>query len=130
MLILGLLLVLLSAAVATILIAYNGGGTAQTVTAFGRDLADVTLLEAFLAGLVTAAVFLIGLSLVLRAGRRAKENRARFRVARKEAKAAAAERDELAKQLDAHEPVGTPADMTSGAPRRLSPPRPTARRPA
>jgi hypothetical protein len=112
MLILGLLLVVLSAAVAALLIVYNGGGEAQTVTVFGRDLADATLLQAFVAGLVVAAVFMIGLALVRSASRRARENRVRYRAARKEAKAASAERDELAKQLDAHEQVGTPADTT------------------
>lgn len=99
MLILGLLLVVLSGLVGVLLIAYNNGGAEQTVTMFGRDLADVTMAQAFIAGLVVAAVFLIGLSMILSAGRRARENRARYREARKEAKAAAQERDELAEQL-------------------------------
>ena len=99
MLVLGLLLVVLSGAVGVLLIAYNTGGEQQTVTMFGRDLADVTVMQAFVAGLVVAAVFLIGLSMILSAGRRAKENRARYREARREAKAAARERDELAEQL-------------------------------
>lgn len=99
MLILGLLLVVVSGAAAAVLIAYNTGGTAQTVTAFGRDVADVTMMQAFLAGIVVALVFLLGLSMVMMAGRRGRENRARYREARREAKAAAAERDELAEQL-------------------------------
>jgi hypothetical protein len=111
MLVLGLLLVVLSGAVAVLLIAYNNGGDAQTVTMFGRDLADVTMAQAFIAGLVVAAVFLIGLSMIKSAGRRAKENRSRYREARKEAKVAAKERDELAEQLrkeedHRHDPVG------------------------
>lgn len=110
MLILGLLLVVLSGAVAVLLIIDNLGGAAQTVSMFGNDLADVTVMQAFVAGLIVAAVFLIGLSMMLSAGRRARENRSRYRAARKETKAVAAERDELAKQLDTHEPVGTPAD--------------------
>lgn len=99
MLVLGLLLVVLSGAVGVLLIAYNTGGEQQTVTMFGRDLADVTVMQAFVAGLVVAAVFLIGLSMILSAGRRAKENRQRYREARREAKSAARERDELAEQL-------------------------------
>jgi ABC-type nickel/cobalt efflux system permease component RcnA len=99
MLILGLLLVVLSGAAAALLIAYNNGGAEQTVTLFGRDLANVTMLEAFLAGIVTALVFLLGLWMIMSAGRRARENRARYREARKEAKVAAKERDELAEQL-------------------------------
>jgi uncharacterized membrane protein len=121
MLVLGLLLVVLSGAVGVLLIAYNTGGEHQTVTMFGRDLGDVTVMQAFVAGLVVAAVFLIGLSMIMSAGRRAKENRLRYREARREAKAAARERDELAEQLRKEEdhrsdntetmvtpPVGTP----------------------
>jgi hypothetical protein len=116
MLVLGLLLVVLSGAVGVLLIAYNTGGEQQTVTLFGRDIADVTVMQAFVAGLVIAALFLIGLSMILSAGRRARENRARYREARKEAKAAARERDELAEQLrkeeddHRHEPVASNTD--------------------
>lgn len=115
MLILGLLLVVLSGAVGVLLIAYNSGGSEQTVTMFGRDLADVTMAQAFIAGLVVAAVFLIGLWMIMSAGRRARENRARYREARKEAKVAARERDELADQLrheetHRHEPVASNTD--------------------
>ncbi|OLF16776.1 hypothetical protein [Actinophytocola xanthii] len=99
MLILGLLLVVASGAAAAVLIAYNSGGTAQTVDAFGRELGDFTLAQAFIAGVVVALVFLLGLAMVMMAGRRGRENRARYREARREAKAAAAERDELAEKL-------------------------------
>jgi hypothetical protein len=116
MLVLGLLLVVLSGAVGVLLIAYNNGGDAQNVTMFGRDLGDVTMAQAFIAGLVVAAVFLIGLSMILSAGRRARENRSRYREARREAKSAAKERDQLAEQLrkeeddHRHEPVGSNTD--------------------
>lgn len=99
MLILGLLLVVLSGAAAALLIAYNNGGAEQTITMFGRDLANVTTMEAFVAGLVTALVFMLGLWMILSAGRRARENRSRYREARKEAKVATKERDDLAEQL-------------------------------
>jgi ABC-type nickel/cobalt efflux system permease component RcnA len=99
MLILGLLLVVLSGAAGVLLIAYNNGGTAETVSVFGRELGSYTMTQAFVAGLVVALVFMLGLWMIMSAGRRARENRARYRDARKEAKAAAAERDELAEQL-------------------------------
>lgn len=103
MLILGLLLLVVSGAAGVLLIAYNTGGTAQTVTLFGRDLADVTMMQAFVAGLVVAAVFLLGLWMIMSAGRRAKENRARYREVRREARDASRERDKLAKQLATEE---------------------------
>jgi ABC-type nickel/cobalt efflux system permease component RcnA len=99
MLILGLLLVVLSGAAAALLIAYNNGGAEQTITMFGRDLANVNAMEAYLAGIATALVFLLGLWMILSAGRRARENRSRYREARNEAKMAAKERDQLAEQL-------------------------------
>ncbi len=115
MLILGLLLVVVSGAAGVLLIAYNNGGAEQTVTMFGRDLGDFTMMQAFIAGLVVALVFTLGLWMIMSAGRRARENRARYRAARKEAKAAAAERDELAEQLHReeehrHEPVASNTD--------------------
>lgn len=105
MLILGLLLVVISGAAGVLLIAYNNDGQAQTVTLFGRDLADVTMMQAFIAGIVVTLVFMIGLWMIMSAGRRARENRSRYRAARHEAKTAAAERDELAEQLRRDEEI-------------------------
>jgi ABC-type nickel/cobalt efflux system permease component RcnA len=105
MLILGLLLVVVSGAAAAVLIAYNSAGTAETVTAFGRDIANVTLMQAFVAGVVVALVFLLGLWMILSAARRGREHRARFREARRDAKAAAKERDELADRIRQEEEV-------------------------
>jgi uncharacterized membrane protein len=130
MLILGLLLLVVSGAAGVLLIAYNTGGTEQTVTMFGRDLTSVTVMEAFVAGLIVAAVFLLGLWMIMSAGRRARENRARYREVRREARDAARERDRLAKQLATEEdrrepatetmvtpPIGTPAaSEQAGAP--------------
>ncbi|HEX6351656.1 hypothetical protein [Actinophytocola sp.] len=129
MLILGLLLLVVSGAAGVLLIAYNNGGAEQTVTMFGRDWTNASMMEAFVAGMVVAVVFLLGLWMIMSAGRRARENRARYREARREARTAARERDKLAKQLnngdDRREPastdtmvtppVGTPA-QPSGAP--------------
>jgi len=99
MLILGLLLVVVSGAAAAVLIAYNSAGTAETVTAFGRDIASVTLMQAFVAGIVVSMLFLLGLWMIVSAGRRGRENRARYRAARREAKVAARERDKLADRI-------------------------------
>jgi ABC-type nickel/cobalt efflux system permease component RcnA len=105
MLILGLLLVVVSGAAAAVLIAYNTAGPAETVTAFGRDIANVTLMQAFVAGVVVALVFLLGLWMIMSAARRGREHRARFREARREAKVAAKERDELADRIRQDEEV-------------------------
>ena len=99
MLILGLLLVVVSGAAAAALIAYNSGGAAETVSAFGRDLTDVTLMQAFVGGIVVAMAFLLGLWMIVSAGRRGREQRTRYREARREAKVAAKERDELADRI-------------------------------
>lgn len=116
MLILGLLLVVVSGAAAAVLIAFNSGGTAETVSAFGWDIADVNMMQAFVAGMVVALVFLLGIWMIMKAGRRGRENRARYREARREAKAAAAERDELAERLrrdEEHHAEPTQAQQTS-----------------
>jgi ABC-type nickel/cobalt efflux system permease component RcnA len=75
------------------------------VTAFGRDIANVTLMQAFVAGVVVALVFLLGLWMIMSAARRGREHRARFREARREAKVAANERDELADRIRQDEEV-------------------------
>jgi hypothetical protein len=126
MLILGLLLVVVSGAAGVLLIAYNNGGAEQTVTMFGRDWTSVTMAEAFIAGLVVAAVFLLGLWMITGASRRARANRARYHEVRREARTAARERDKLAARLDKEEDrrdqdtVVTPANgtpaHTEGAP--------------
>jgi hypothetical protein len=130
MLILGLLLLVVSGAAGVLLIAYNTGGSEQTVTLFGRDWTSATMMEAFVAGMVVAAVFLLGLWMIAAASRRARENRARYREVRQEAKAAARERDKLAEQLRKEEdrrepattetmvtpPVGTPVAEPAAAP--------------
>jgi hypothetical protein len=101
MLILGLLLVLVSAAGAAVLVAYNSsGGPEQTVVLFGRDWVSVTPLGAFVAGLVIALVFALGVWMVVAAGRRSRAVRADYREARREARHATRERDTLARELE------------------------------
>jgi uncharacterized membrane protein len=99
MLIVGLILILASGAVATVLIAHNGGGLAQTVFAFGRDIADVTVMEAFVAGIVVTLVFVLGTWMTVVGARRSREYRARYREAPHAARDAARERDELAERV-------------------------------
>lgn len=124
MLILGLLLLVVSGAAGVLLIAYNNGGAEQSITLFGQEWAGVTMVEAFVAGLVVAAVFLLGVWMIMSGGRRARENRARYHEVRREAKVAARERDKLAEQLRKEEdrrdtmvtpPTGSPA-QPAGAP--------------
>lgn len=121
MLILGLLLLVVSGAAGVLLIAYNNGGTEQTVTMFGRDWTSATMMEAFIAGLVVAAVFLLAVWMVMSAGRRARVNRSRYHEVRREARQASRERDKLAEQLrkeeDRREPVTeTMVTPTNGTP--------------
>jgi ABC-type nickel/cobalt efflux system permease component RcnA len=99
MLVLGLLLVVMSGAMAAVLIAYNAHGATDTVWVFGRDIADVTVQQAFIAGIVVALLFVLGIWLIVAGGRRVRDQRAEFREARREAIAAARERDELAEML-------------------------------
>ncbi len=101
MLIFGLLLVLLSAASVAVLVAYNSsGGPEQTIVLFGRDWINVTPLETFVAGLVIALVFTLGVWMTMAAGRRSRAVRADYRAARRAARENARERDDLAKQLE------------------------------
>jgi uncharacterized membrane protein len=99
MLILGLLLIIASGAVAVVLIAHNGEGSPQTVFSFGRDIADVTVMQAFVAGIVVALVFVLGIWMAVVGARHSREYRARYREARHAARAAARERDELAERV-------------------------------
>jgi heme exporter protein D len=101
MLILGLVLVVVSAAAGVLLIAYNhSGGPEQTVVLFGRDLAHVTPTQAFIAGMVVALVFCLGVWMVANVSRRRAAIRSDYRAVRREARTAAAERDKLARELE------------------------------
>lgn len=100
MLILGLLLVLVSAAGAALLIAYNhSGGPEQTIVMFGRDWFSVTPLQAFIGGLAVALVFCLGLWMVASTERRRRATRSEYRAVRREARSATRERDRLAREL-------------------------------
>jgi hypothetical protein len=121
MLILGLVLVVVSAAAGVLLISFNSaGGPEQMVTLFGRDLGNVNALQAFIAGLVVALVFCLGLWLVARAERQRRAVRSEYRAVRREARAAVAERDQLARELERErattaEPAPAPASWNAPA---------------
>jgi ABC-type nickel/cobalt efflux system permease component RcnA len=100
MLILGLLLVVVSAAGVALVISYNSsGGPEQTIVLFGRDWVSVTPLQAFIAGLVVALVFCIGIWMIASTERRRRAVRSEYREVQREARTAARERDQLARQL-------------------------------
>jgi hypothetical protein len=121
MLVLGLVLVVVSAGAGVLLISFNSaGGPEQMVTLFGRDLGNVNALQAFIAGLVVALVFCLGLWLVARAERQRRAVRSEYRAVRREARAAVAERDQLARELEREraatvEPASAPAEWNAPA---------------
>jgi ABC-type nickel/cobalt efflux system permease component RcnA len=104
MLILGLLLVVVSAAGTALVISYNSsGGPEQTIVMFGRDWLSVTPLQAFIAGLVVALVFCVGVWMIVSTERRRRAVRSEYREVRREARTAARERDRLARELAARD---------------------------
>lgn len=99
--VLGLLLVLLSAAAVVLLAFYNrSGGPDHMVTLFDRELVAIDGWQIFLAGVTLALLFCLGLWMMSAAGRRSRAIRAEIRAARDEARTAEAERDRLAGQVD------------------------------
>jgi ABC-type nickel/cobalt efflux system permease component RcnA len=120
MLILGLLLVLSSAAAVVLLLAYNAGGPEQTIVLFGREIADATPADTFVAGIVLALVFCLGLWMVVATGRQRRLARSKYLAEHRKAEAVAAERDQLAEQLarerEAAAPMHDRTTATSGTP--------------
>ena len=107
MLIVGLLLVVVSAAGAALVISYNSsGGPEQTVVLFGRDWISVTPLQTFIAGLVVALVFCLGVWMIVSTERRRRTVRSEYREVRREARTATKERDRLARQLAERDEAG------------------------
>ena len=99
--VLGLLLVLLSAAAVVLLAFYNrSGGPDHMVTLFDRELVAIDGWQIFLAGVTLALLFCLGLWMMSAAARRGRAIRAEIRAARDEARTAEAERDRLAGQVD------------------------------
>jgi ABC-type nickel/cobalt efflux system permease component RcnA len=118
MLILGLLLVVVSAAGTALVISYNSsGGPEQTIVLFGRDWVSVTPLQAFIAGLVAALVFCLGVWMIASTERRRRAVRSEYREVQREARSATRERDRLARQLaERDETEAATADRTADRP--------------
>lgn len=129
MLIIGLLLVLLSAAAVVLLLAYNSGGPEQTIVLFGREIADATPADTFVAGIVLTLIFCLGLWMVVATGRQRRLARSKYLAEHRRAEAVAAERDELAEQLARQRDAVAPQqDRTTTAPGTTAPDRDTATR--
>ncbi|HTC70801.1 MAG TPA: hypothetical protein VK662_14620 [Acidothermaceae bacterium] len=105
MLIIGLLIVVAAAAFAGAVVSENWGGSTYTVHGFGHVLGHLTLAEIFLSGVILAAIFFLGLwvaSVSSRIRRRtSNRRRAEARATREERDTLLAERDKLARELDA-----------------------------
>ncbi len=130
MLLLGLLLAGAAGAFTGLLIAYNAsGGPDYTVTMFGTTLGTLNSLEIFIAGIVLALVFCLGLLMMRGGAAMGRRRRVARRAQRRETAAALAERDAMAARLRETEDYQNPsgdfaasepqADDTSAvAPRR------------
>lgn len=123
MLFLGLLLVAATAAFTGLLITDNlSGGPEYTVTVLGNDVATMSTLEAFCAGLALALLFALGLMMALRGSKRTHRKAVTRREERRTARTAEAERDDLAAELDreraarAQETRPAPADGSTEEP--------------
>jgi hypothetical protein len=115
MLLLGLLIVAAIAAFTGLVIADNNTASPQyVVSVLGHHVATVNTLTAFLAGAALALLFCLGLALVSSGSRRAVRRRSDLRQARRDARAAAAERDQMATRV--HDDTGPPFAEDPGYP--------------
>ena len=119
MLLIGLLILVAAAAFAGVLISENWGGGTFAIKGFGHVLGHYTLAQIFISGIVLTAIFFFGLwaaSVSTRLRRRASgRRRAESRAAREEHDELVAERDRLARELEAQRaatPVAVPAAAT------------------
>lgn len=105
MLFIGLLIAVAAAVFAGVVLAQNWGGTSHSIDGFGATLGSLTLAEIFLAGIILTAIFFLALWLAstsARMRRRASaRRRAEHRSVREEHEAALADRDRLARELEA-----------------------------
>lgn len=116
MLIIGLLIAAAAAAFAAVVLSENWGGAVYTVHGFGHTLGSLTLSWIFLCGIIIAAIFFFAMwmaSASTRMRHRASmRRRAETRAIREEHEAALADRDRLARELEA-ERAGRPAHDTT-----------------
>lgn len=105
MLIIGLLIALAAAVFVAVVLAEDWGGATYTIHGFGHTLGNLTLAEIFLSGIIITAIFFAALwlaSVSNRMRRRASaRRRAETRSMREEHENAIAERDRLARELEA-----------------------------
>lgn len=105
MLFIGLLIAVAAAVFAGVVLAQNWGGTSHSIDGFGATLGSLTLAEIFLAGIILTTIFFLALWLAstsARMRRRASaRRRAEHRSVREEHEAALADRDRLARELEA-----------------------------
>ena len=105
MIFLGLLIALAAAAFSAVVLAQNWGGATHTIHGFGATLGSLTLAEIFLAGIILTAIFFLALwlaSLSTRMRRRASmRRREETRSVHEEREGLVADRDRLARELEA-----------------------------
>ena len=108
MVVLGILMILLAIA-AAIAVLVNEPATATTITVFGRPF-EVSTTQMFVLGVITTALFLIGLALLLNGLRRAGARRKELRYARLEGRDRLARLEEenrdLQRRLQGGAPLG------------------------
>lgn len=105
MLFIGLLIALAAAVFAAVVLAEDWGGATYTIHGFGHVLGNLTLAQIFLSGIILTAIFFMALwlasvSSMLRR-RASARRRAEHRAVREEHDNLMAERDRLARELEA-----------------------------
>jgi len=112
MILLGLILLGATGAFTGLLIADNlSGGPDYTVTILGNDIATMSVLGIFLAGIALALIFCLGALLAFGGGARMRRHAGERHRAHAETRQAIAERDALQERLD--QPVEQPATEQS-----------------
>ncbi|MBX5447468.1 MAG: hypothetical protein IRZ27_02970 [Acidothermus cellulolyticus] len=105
MLVIGLLIAAAAAAFGAVVTVEDWGGSTYAVRGFGHHLANLTLAEIFLAGVILCAIFFFGLWLSSLSStlhrRRSLRRRAEMRSLREQYEEVVAERDRLARELEA-----------------------------
>lgn len=105
MLLIGLLIALAAAVFAGVVLAEDWGGASYAIHGFGHHLGNLTLAGIFLAGIIITTIFFFALYMASISGRMRRRasarRRAEHRSLREEHEGIVAERDRLARELDA-----------------------------
>lgn len=105
MLLIGLLIALAAAVFAGVLLAQDWGGASYAINGFGHHLGNLTLAGIFLAGIIITTIFFFALYMASVSGRMRRRasarRRAEHRSLREDHENVVAERDRLARELDA-----------------------------